>query len=280
MPTLGQPVPPRPAAFTPDGTPPGITWNPLPVDRPPLDEPARLIIVHTNAAQFRSTLATQRRLGLSDPDATKPTYEIGLDEHDGAEKWLRSDQRSIANGTVVPGMDAWDELTAQQRSEILEHGRSATFSLSIETIDLGWQAGLGGFSDYQGEHVARALAYESLVPPGFPLEVVTDWFGAGVGTHTWPFEFPFWTIHRGKTCPGTQKKADFREWVLPRAREIRAAWTAPPPLDEEDDMANSDEILAAVERLEAKFDKFRTTAEKRQNTVVGWLKKIAAKLGA
>jgi len=246
MSTLGAPVPPRPAAFTPDGVPPGVRWNPLPIDRPRMDQAARLIIYHTNGAPNRSSLPSQRRMAIDGTIDTKPTYAVGLDENDGAEKWLRSDQLHVANGTVtegttVNGRRVWPTLTDEQRASITAHGRAAQFSLAIESIDLGTNNGLGGASDYQGEMVARIFAYESLVPPGFPLEEPPTWHGAGVSCHTLPpGDFPFWTIHRGKTCPGDQKKADFRAWILPRAREIRAAWTAPPEPtptpDEENDM--------------------------------------------
>jgi len=218
--------------FTPSGAPPGITVNLVAVNdsRPFLDEPCRLAIIHTNAAAERSTMATQRH--FANGSDTTPTYEIGIDENDGAEKWLSSDRRSIANGTVVPGMDDWDEIGDQARAEILAHGRSATFSLAVETIDFGWRNGLGGFSDFAGERIARLLAYETItwarVGGGFPLAPPATWFGSGVGGHTIPFEFPFWTIHRGKTCPGADKKADLFNWILPRAREIHAAWQSPP----------------------------------------------------
>jgi hypothetical protein len=234
MSTLGSPIPTRPESFTVDGVPPGVRWNPLSIARPTMDHRARSILYHTNAAGSKSSLATQRR--FADGSNTTPTYEVGLDPADGAEKWLRSDQRHVANGTVtestvVNGVRVWDTLTDEQRASIREHGRAAEFSLAIESLDLGFLHGIGGATDFQGEIVARIFAYEAIVND-FPVARPANWFSPGCSYHTAPEgNFPFWTIHRGKTCPGAQKIADFNDWILPRAVEIWRAWTGTPPAD-------------------------------------------------
>lgn len=210
----------------------------MPVDRPVMTQRPRIILYHTNGGPNRSTLAGQRNWAMASADNTKPHYQVGLEPSDGTEKTLASHLRGIGNGTVTSTHSDWGSLSSEQRAEITEHGRAAEFSLVIETLDLGTNNGIGGATDYQGEMVARIFAYESIVWQ-FPLVEPTEWFGAGCSCHTLPpGGYPFWTNALGKTCPGDQKKQDFRAWVLPRAIEIRARW-----LGEEGELASSDEIL-------------------------------------
>ena len=82
--------------------------------------------------------------------------------------------------------------------------------------------------------MARIIAYESIVWD-IPIEVPTRFGDPGVVTHTEPFPYPHFTIVSGKTCPGTTKKDRvLRGDILPRARQIRAAWLGLPPVEGED----------------------------------------------
>lgn len=231
MSTLGQPVPPPPAAFTPDGVPgPTCEFKHVLFTRQKLKAPARIILVHTNAAPGPGDMESAWNWTHAAPNEnTCPTYQVDRQRSSVgfiARKMLRSDEDAIANCTTSDAEDG--------------HGDVSEWSLAIETADLGSNAGLGGFTDEQGEMVATIIAYESIVAPTIPLVTPTEWFGAGVGGHTDPFGYPFWTCFEGKTCPGTQKKAEIREWILPRAIEIHAAWT-------EGDLASSDEIMAELQ---------------------------------
>lgn len=235
MSTLGQPAPPTPAIFAPELAPPGFRtefvsfWQ----DRAIIDP--RSIYVHTNGGKPPTDWEFALRFAQASPgNNTCPTYQIDRDGE--ANKMLPSNRRSIATATVTPTTKVndrlvWPTLTQEERDEIAAKGQVRDVSLSIETSDLGTLVDPGlvaDFTDAQGEKVATAIAYESIVHD-FPLVKLDDWFGAGVGGHTDPFTFPFTSIHRGKTCPGAGKKVGLWGWVLPRAIEIRDAWLAPPP---------------------------------------------------
>lgn len=235
---LDDPIPPRPDRFTPDGAPPGVelrldVFGPWVATRPVITP--RVAVVHTNGAAVEASVQSSINFGNAGTNNTKPHYHVG----DRPAKVLRTDLRSIANSTGA--------------SVEAEYGeRDASFwTISIETADMGgtaavrqgiaWPTDCGPFLRRNGqpddaEIVARILAYESIVW-GFPLHVPDEWNGQGVVTHTEPWPFPYFTTVRGKTCPGTTKKRQTFDEILPRARRIAAAWTdtTPPP---EDDMAS------------------------------------------
>jgi len=215
--------PPKPAAFTPEGSVPGVELRSVEflADRPLLKVKPRLLLVHTNAASVEGSVDSAWRHSHADPNQnTLPHYQVDR-THNGvtrARKMLPTNRRSIANATVK-----------EHRGE---HGDVSWFSISIETADLGFPMKENGFKapgetigfdPQQGELVAQIIAYESIVHD-LPIATPKEWFGAGVACHTEPFGFPHWTIKKGKTCPGAQKKTDVREWIIPRANEIRRAW--------------------------------------------------------
>lgn len=231
MPLVGAPIPPRPAAFTPDGAPPGVAVNlealrgadgrPWYLGRQTITP--RLTLVHTNAASAESSLQSAINWGNAASANTKPHYLVNAPQ---PTKVVPTNRRAIANATV----DAYQE----------GRGDVAEWSIAIETADAGFGPGdpgeAGGFLYDHAEIVARILAYESIVW-NIPLEYPTTWWGAGTACHTEPFEYPYWTLYRGKTCPGREKKRQIRDEILPRARELRAAWLAPAPTPaQEDDM--------------------------------------------
>lgn len=228
---VGDPIPPRPAAFTPEGAPPGVAVDftalkdeagrPWHLGRPVIEP--RLTLVHTNGASVEASLQSSINHGNRAPANTKPHYCVNRPQ---PTKLVPSNRRAIANATV----DAYQG----------SYGDVSMFSIAIETADAGWPTpgDAGGFLADHAEIVARILAYESIVWD-IPLEYPSAWHGAGTACHTEPFEYPFWTLYRGKACPGREKKRQVREEILPRAREIRAAWLAP----EEEDMDLSKSIL-------------------------------------
>lgn len=234
---IDAPIPPRPDYFGPDGAPPGVelrldvfgAW----VDQRPTITP-RVAVVHTNGASVEASVQSSINYGNAGTNNTKPHYHVG----DRPAKVLRSDLRSIANSTGSTIEDLYGE-------------RDASFwTLAIETADMGgtyavrqginWPTDCGPFLERPGDQpddaeiVARILAYESLIPgQEFPLDVPDAWNGEGVVAHTEPWPYPHFTTVRGKTCPGTTKKAQLFDEILPRARRIAAAWTTPEPPQEE-----------------------------------------------
>jgi hypothetical protein len=216
-------IPPKPAAFTPEGSVPGVEIKNITFlsDRPLLKVSPRLLLVHTNAASVEGTVESAWNHTHANPNEnTCPHYQVDR-THNGAtraRKMLPTNRRSIANATVKEFEGG--------------HGDVSWFSISIETADLGFPSkangfkapgGTIGFDPQQGELIAQIIAYESIVH-GFSIETPKEWFGSGVGCHTEPFGFPHWTLFKGKECPGAQKKLDMRTWIMPRANEIKSAW--------------------------------------------------------
>ena len=214
-------TPPTPASFTPEGSVPGVEIKSVKflADRPFLKVKPRLLLVHTNAASVEGDVDSAWNFSHANPNNnTLPHYQVDR-THNGvvrARKMLPTNRRSIANATVKEFRDG--------------HGDVSWFSISIETADLGFPmeangfkapGGTIGFDPLQGELIAQIIAYESIVH-GFPIATPKEWFGSGVACHTEPFGFPHWTIKKGKECPGTQKKIDIRERIMPPRQRDQA----------------------------------------------------------
>lgn len=217
------PFPPTPGQFAADLAPDGVEikfvtfWE----QRKLFKDPPRLLLVHTNGASREGTVESASRWSEAAPHInTCPHYQVDRDGR--ARKMLPSDRRGLANATVDEFEDG--------------HGDVQGWSLAIETADTGYLTDptISAFTDIQAEVIATIIAFEQMVH-GFPLQTPTEWFGAGVGSHTDPFGYPYWTIKRGKICPGSKKKLQVREVIVPRARQIAAAWSAPIPDPPEDD---------------------------------------------
>jgi len=223
---LDFPIPPKPDYFGPDGAPPGIAVDftalksadgyPWYLSRPKITP--RVAIVHTNAANHEGSLQSSINWGNAAANNTKPHYHFNAPQ---PTKVVPTDRRGIANAT--PG---WYE---DQTGEV----DCSYWTISMETADSGMldDPAVSDFLYDHAELVARALAYESIVWD-FPLIVPDVWNGTGIATHTWPFPYPAYTTARGKTCPGDKKKATFRDQIVPRAQQIKAAWLATVPLEE------------------------------------------------
>lgn len=218
-------TPPKPATFAPDAAPPGVEYRHVEFARPKLRSPARILLIHTNAARGEGSIESAWNWAHSAPNQrTCPTYQVDLGG--GARKMLDSDEDAIANCTINDYQDG--------------HGDVSEWSQAIETADTGTDDDptISAFTEAQIETIATIVAYEHLVPGNeIPLDTPTEWYGAGVAGHTDPFGYPLWTCKRGKICPGDKKKAQIRNVILPRAREIVAAWRAPadPPQPPEED---------------------------------------------
>jgi hypothetical protein len=218
-------IPPLPPVFDAEHAPVGVDvkflsyWQ----SRPLLPAPPRLQLAHTNGASVESSIEGQVRWAEANPGVNTAPHYV-LDRQGRARKCLPTDRRGIANATVTSG-SAYAALPATERVSIAAHGNVRDWSLAYETTDLGWPTpgGAAGYTPAQGETLATIFAYESITH-GIPLEVPEQWHESGTASHTDPYGYPFWTIAKGKACPGAQKKEDLRLWVLPRAREIRDGW--------------------------------------------------------
>jgi hypothetical protein len=246
-------IPPKPERFDVLLPPPGVEarfvefWR----DRPLLPAPARSMFAHTMAASVATSLQSAWNHAHRAPGTnTCPTYAVGLDG--AARKMLPSNRRSIATSTVaeyeLAGDDPrnpWSTYAPSLRPKT-NVGDISWWSLSIETADTGYLADptISAFTSEQVETLAVIYAYEATVNE-FPLTKLADWWGAGCGTHTEPFGYPYTTLYQGKFCPGSKKKAQFWAEVLPQANAVVAAWFPPPP-SEDDDMPTAQEVVDAM----------------------------------
>lgn len=208
-------LPPKPPQFHPEFAPVDVEvrFVEFLADRPAITP--RSIFAHTNGARGEGSIESAWNWAHARPNRnTCPHYQV--DRTGRARKMLPSNRRGIANATV-------NEYEG-------EHGDVSWWSLAIETADTGTNDDptISAFTPAQAERVAEIIAHESIVH-GFPLEIISEWHGAGVASHTDPFGYPYTTLYRGKICPGDKKKAQVRSLVLPRAREIAAAWTFSTP---------------------------------------------------
>jgi hypothetical protein len=224
--------------FDPASVPAGVTQRLVPFwSERPLITP-RSMLAHTMAASVRTSVAGAWRHTNAAPGVnTLPHYALGMEaDDDGCCKFLPTNRRGIANATVSRGTEVngrlvWPTLTDEQRASIDAHGNIRDWSLAIETADTGYLAdpGISPFTEYQLEMLVRIYVHE-LGGWGIPAAMLGTWWGAGMGTHTLPFEFPFTTIHRGKFCPGARKKEQFLAIVVPEVqRRLGATPPAPAP---------------------------------------------------
>ena len=221
-PLTGRPIPERPAAFTPYGTPPDPRfyadldalksrdgsgrpwWQTRPIIK------ARIGVVHTNGASREGSIQSAINHGNRAQNNTKPTWQVA----DGrAVRLVPSNRRCIANSTPNHKEGQW--------------GDSSFFTTAIETRDSGYldDPGISDFLEDDAELVAMILAYDSLIEGAeYEIKVPEVWYGSGVVTHTHPFDAVY-TIVTGKICPGLKKKATFWDVIVARAKQIQDAWT-------------------------------------------------------
>ena len=216
MSLLDQPIPPKPASFTPGGAPPGVhvrledydqSWV---ASRPTISP--RIIVVHTNGGSGEGSY--EGAIGWSNGGANRTHAHYNLN-HPMPSKNLRSDKRGIGNSTPSSKEQEWGVPDC------------SFWTLVIETADRGYNHGggvdLGDFLYDHDELLARIIAYESVVWQ-IPISIPLTWVGHGVVTHTAPWDGVY-TIYTGKSCPGTTKKERvLRGDILPRAQQIKNAW--------------------------------------------------------
>lgn len=221
MSLLDLPIPPKPASFHPGGAPPGVgvrlgDYDPGWVAKRPLIKP-RVIVVHTNGGGGEGNYAGAIRWSNASDSNTHAHYNLNAPT---PSKNLRSDLRGIGNSTPAEKEREWGVPD------------SSFWSLVIETADRGYRNGgnadLGDFLYDHDELLARIIAYESIVW-NIPIKIPVNWVGSGVVTHTAPWDGVY-TIYKGKSCPGlTKKERVLRGDILPRAQQIKNAWTRPAP---------------------------------------------------
>jgi len=209
MSLLNNPIPPKPSRFHPHEAPPGVAVNLTAFKN--FDYPGqpwyqtrqsinpRLQLIHTNGAGGEGGLQSQINWANAARGNTHPHYCVNAPQ---PTKFVPSNRMGIGNYRV------------------------SDWSIVIETADAGYPTPgqAGGFLHDHAEIVSRIIAYESILW-NIPLEYPSNWQGAGTACHTEPFGYPYWTNSLGKVCPGFTKKRQVREEILPRARQIKAAWT-------------------------------------------------------
>jgi hypothetical protein len=230
----------KPPRFTPELAPYGVEvrFVDFAASRPAMPAPTA-IHVHTNGASGEGSLQSAWNWTHAAPGSnTLPHYQVDRTRNGvtPARKMLATNLRGIGSTTVGPatrnsaGNLIWPTLSQEQRDAITAHDNVRTHTIVIETADTGTidDPTISAFDAGQLETVAEIIAYESITH-GFPLVLQAEWWEPGVASHTDPAGFPFTTIHRGKICPGLKKKAQVRDVIIPRARQIVDLWTAPPP---------------------------------------------------
>lgn len=198
----------KPTAYGPELAPPGVECHWINNYQSRAKQSPRLLLLHTNGASGPGSLQSALNWANAAPSNTKPHYQV---QRDGsAWKLLPSDRVGIANYKAAP------------------------FSLAIETQDLGYPTPgeAAGYTPEQLDTIARIIAFEHITHNGrIPLEIPRTWDGYGIGSHTDPFSYPYWTNARGKVCPGRSKKAQLGE-VIVKAHMYVVAWTQPDPQPE------------------------------------------------
>lgn len=233
MSLVGDPIPPRPATFSAEGAPPGVAvdfaayrrndgvdgswYQQRPTIRPTTQ------VVHTNAAGGEGSTTSKVNWANREKNNTHAHYNVNAPV---PTKHCPTDRRGIGNST---------SKDTARRAGVKD---SSFWSIVIETADMGqrsakangirWPSDCGPFLHDHAEIVARILAYESIVW-NIPLDYPSTWTKPGSICHTDPFPFPHFTTADGKTCPGSTKKRQVQQDILPRARAIRAAWLGQQP---------------------------------------------------
>lgn len=222
---LGIPV--RPKEFRPDWPPPGyrILYVNFQAERKTIAP--RLQLIHTNGASVESSIESAKnwaeRRVVNGSSTTLPTFQV--DRDGDAAMFININQAQNACYKVNP------------------------WAISYETADTGYKADptISGFTEPQLQALANGCAYVSVLFK-IPLEYPSTWDGTGTASHTEPFGYPYWTNSNGKICPGSKKKEQVRDVILPHARKIVEAWMTPakpippppkpqpPPEIEDDDM--------------------------------------------
>lgn len=261
-------TPAKPDRFDPEVPPPGFEkklvsfWQERRIISP------RLQLVHTNAASRESNV-------------------------EGAYDWaMRNTEPGFVHGdppgknyTTIPtcqiDRDGRGALLLPSNRQTITNAQANSFSLGFETADTGTNAdpAISGFTPAQAESVAVCLAYYAW-GHGIPLTYPAAWDGTGSACHTEPFGYDKWTISQGKICPGQKKKAQVRDLILPRARQILAAWTTPPPPPPPPDPGDDDvltpedlDAIRGIVRAELAAQSVVTPQGARPLTVaVEWIK--------
>jgi hypothetical protein len=211
MSTMALTIPPRPEGFHPRQAPPGYRISLVSFNNERRKITPRLQLAHTNGASgqgsIESSKAWAERRTVNGVATTLPHFQV--DRDGDAAMLLELDRQGIASAKANP------------------------FCIAYETADTGYKTdpAISEFTGAQLQMMANGFAYCSMLYK-IGLEYPKTWDGNGSASHTEPFSYPYWTSYNGKICPGTKKKAQVRDVILPHARAIVAAWsgqTAPPP---------------------------------------------------
>lgn len=113
------------------------------------------------------------------------------------------------------------------------------FAVSIETWDAGGDVA-GTWNPEQLAALKRLHAWLCAVHPTIPKAAATSWSGGGIGGHNW---FAAEWAGGPRACPGPNRSAQLRNEIIPfvAGGGDWQLW--------EDELASSDEILAAIQDI-------------------------------
>ncbi len=211
-------IPPRPAAFTPQGVAPGCERIANLYARELLGRQVDILTVHTNWAGGEGDIESAQRWTLSAPGSN--TYAHYHHDTDGrAAKMLDTNRRGIGTAGTSAYWSQFNMPNASWRS------------LTYETADRGTRtdpAPVGSyFTDKQMYALARDLAYECVVWKIPPI-LLPHPTKRGIVGHCKPFPYPAFTTANGKQCPGDRKYKQLVDVVIPWTAAIVSAWTSTP----------------------------------------------------
>ena len=201
-------IPSKPTSFSPTIPPPGYRKLLVSFNNERRIITPRLQLAHTNGASKQSSIESAKawaeRRTVNGVATTLPHFQV--DRDGDAAMLLELNRQGITSAKANP------------------------FVIGYETGDTGYltDPGISAFTEAQLQKMANGFAYCSMVFK-INLEYPATWDGNGSAAHTEPFAYPYWTNAKGKICPGSKKKQQVRDIILPHARKIVEAWTSTAP---------------------------------------------------
>jgi hypothetical protein len=253
-------IPSKPTSFSPKLPPPGYRTLLVNFNNERRIITPRLQLAHTNGASKQSSI-------------------------ESAKAWA---ERRTVNGaaTTLPHFQVDRDGDAAMLLELNRQGITSAkangFVIGYETGDTGYLAdpGISAFTEAQLQKMANGFAYCSMLFK-IPLEYPLTWDGSGSACHTEPFTYPYWTNAKGKICPGSKKKQQVRDIILPHARKIVEAWTstAPPKPPPTGEVVNWNPSKATVDSIKDAPGVASTTANQNNDWAMIAMLKAIQKMG-
>lgn len=157
-----------------------------------------LDIVHGLIYHVTGTLVSPLKFFDGPSKGIESTFYIPKTDDDDKEQYRDTTREADANFRA----NSWIGTDGKR------HG-----FLSVETMGLA----SGKWTKYQLDEL-KHLTLVTAKEHDYPLKPVESFHGKGVGFHT---QFPEWSNVVGKTCPGSERKIQFKEIIIPWLAEQR-----------------------------------------------------------